>query len=67
MLCPAPAILSTNDSMGQMSIGLLMDGVTDLLMLNSTVVVHPDPSFTMFEGVREFSQNEDIVLTIQVA
>jgi len=65
MQCPAPTILSTNGSVG--TIGLLMDGVRDLLTLNSTVTIHPDPSFTMFEGVQEFSQNEDIVLTIQVA
>ena len=62
MQCLAP-----NGSVGQTPIGLLMDGVRDLLMLNSTVTVHPDPSFMMFEGVQEFSQNEDIVLSIQVA
>ena len=67
MQCPAPTILSTNGSVGQTTIGLLMDGVRDLLTLNSTVTVHPDPSFTMFEVVQEFSQNEDIILTIQVA
>jgi len=65
MQCPAPTILSTNGSVGQTTIGLLMDGVRDLLTLNSTVTVHPDPSFMVFEGVQEFSQNEDIVLTIQ--
>ena len=53
--------------MGQSPIGLLMDGVRDLLMLNSTVTVHPDPSFTVFEGVQKFSTNEDFMLTIQVA
>ena len=62
MQCLAP-----NGSVGQTPIGLLMDGVRDLLMLNSTVTIHPDPSFMMFEGVQEFSQNEDIVLSIQVA
>jgi len=67
MQCPTPTIMSTNGSVGQTTIGLLMDGVRDLLTLNSTVTVHPDPSFMVFEVVQEFSQNEDIVLTIQVA
>ena len=62
MQCPAP-----NGSVGQTPIGLLMDGVRDLLMLNSTVTVHPDPSFTMFEGVQEFQWRQEIMLTIQVA
>ena len=43
-----------------------MDRVTDLLMINATVTVLPDPSFLMFSDVLEFTQNENIQLKIQV-
>ena len=66
MQCPAPRILFTNFSMGQASLGLLMDRVTDLLMINATVTIFPDPSFSMFTDTLEFTQNENIELAIQV-
>ena len=52
--------------MGQASLGLLMDRVTDLLMINATVTILPDPSFLMFTDIQEFTQNENIELKIQV-
>ena len=52
--------------MGQTSLGLLMDRVTDLLTINATVTILPDPSFTMFTETHEFTQNENIELQIQV-
>ena len=66
MQCPAPRVSFTNSFMGQVSLGLLMDRVTDLLMINATVTVLPDPSFLMFSDVLEFTQNENIQLKIQV-
>ena len=66
MQCPAPRISFTISSMGQASLGLLMDRVTDLLMINATVTILPDPSFSMFTEIQEFTQNENIELAIQV-
>ena len=66
MQCPTPRVSFTNSFMGQVSLGLLMDRVTDLLMINATVTVLPDPSFSMFSDVMEFTQNENIPLTIEV-
>ena len=66
MQCSAPRVSFTNSSMGQVSLGLLMDRVTDLLMINATVTVLPDPSFLMFSDVQEFTQNDNRPLTIQV-
>ena len=66
MQCPAPRVSFTNFSMGQVSLGLLMDRVTDLLMINATVTILPDPAFSMFSDVLEFAQNENIQLTIHV-
>ena len=66
MQCPTPRILFTNSSMGQASLGLLMDRVTDLLMINATVTILQDPSFSMFTDTLEFTQNENIELAIQV-
>ena len=66
MQCPTPRILFTISSMGQASLGLLMDRVTDLLMINATVTILQDPSFSMFRDTLEFTQNENIELAIQV-
>ena len=66
MQCRAPRVSFTNSSMGQVSLGLLMDRVTDLLMINATVTILPDPSFSMFSDVMEFAQNENRPLEIQV-
>ena len=66
MQCPTPRILFTNSSMGQASLGLLMDCVTDLLMINATVTILQDPSFSMFRDTLDFTQNENIELAIQV-
>ena len=52
--------------MGQTSLGLLMDRVTDVLMINATVTILPDPSFLTFTDIEEFTQNENIELKIQV-
>ena len=52
--------------MGQTSLGLLMDRVTDVLMVNATVTILPDPSFLTFTDIEEFTQNENIELKIQV-
>ena len=52
--------------MGQASLGLLMDRVTDLLTINATVTILPDPSFTVFTEAHEFTPNENIELQIQV-
>ena len=65
MQCIAPS-LDVNSSSTTVTIGLLMDGVTALLQLNNTVTVHLNPTFTRFDGEREFDEDDEIVLTIEV-
>ena len=48
-------------------IGLLMDGVTSLLDLNTTVIVHQNPVIEEFDRVLEFREGNMIMLTITVS
>lgn len=61
--CVAPGLNSST-----VFIGLLMDGVSSVLMLNSSVTVHPDPVFYTWLQPLEFSSSvEQILLNITVS
>ena len=47
-------------------VGLVMDGVTDLLDLDTTVFVHQDPLFDEFSLI-VFGQNDRMELSISVS
>ena len=49
------------------SIGLVMDGVTDLLDVNTTVTVYQNPEIDEFSSVQEYEQNNEITLEITVS
>ena len=64
MICRAPA-LSTNAT--DVSIGLLMDNVTDLLDLNVTLTLHPDPLFaTDFTDELRPGDIEDLTFSVMI-
>ena len=48
----------------QATIGLEMDGVTELLVLNESIAVYPNPRFRMFDDL-SFSSRDDIELTVE--
>ena len=66
MTCIAPSFSNSSSSAAIATIGLLMDGVTSLLRLNTTVVVYQNPSFKRFDSRKEFDIGETIRLTIEV-
>ena len=68
MHCPAPAVPTSLPEGGTITatIGLEMDGVEDLRVLEVEVTVFPNPTFIQFTSVRSFSQNDDIFLQIEV-
>ena len=67
MYCTAPRLSSSefNQTTRQLQIGLLMDGVTSLLELNTTLNLHPNPVFTRFTEEMVFISGELILLTIR--
>jgi hypothetical protein len=69
MECVAPSLRGVEGlQLPMMSrIGLLMDGVTSLLDLNTTVTVHQSPTIDQFDSVLEFSADSTIMLTITVS
>ena len=70
MHCLAPSLDSIEGELSlpmTAQIGLLMDGVTDLLTLsNTSVTIHQDPLFEDFDQVVVFGQNDRMVLTFTV-
>ena len=76
MQCRAPSLeeipemqvqLLTQQEGVAVSIGLVMDGVTDLLDVNTTVTVYQNPEIDEFSSVQEYEQNNEITLTITVS
>ena len=67
MYCTAPRLSSSefNQTSRQLQIGLLMDGVTSLLELNTTLNLHPNPVFTRFTEEMVFTSGDPIPLTIR--
>ena len=67
MYCTAPRLSSSefNQTYRQLQIGLLMDGVTSLLELNTYLNLHPNPVFTRFTKEMGFTSGDPILLTIQ--
>ena len=66
MYCTAPSLSSEfNQSSCPLRIGLLMDGVTSLLELNTSLSLFPDPVFTRFTEERVFTSGDPIPLTIE--
>ena len=53
-----------NQSSRPLQIGLLMDGVTSLLELNTSLSLHPDPVFNRFIKEMVFMSGDPIMLTI---
>ena len=54
-----------NQSSLPLRIGLLMDGVSSLLELNTSLILHPTPGFTQFNEEMVFTLGDPILLTIQ--
>ena len=68
MFCTAPSLSGVNSSRTshQLMIGLLMDGVTSLLILQDTsFTLFPDPVFQTFAEDIQFTTEGPIALTIQ--
>lgn len=69
MYCTAPSLNLDNSDFDQSSrplqIGLLMDGVSSLLELNTSLNLYPDPVFMRFSDEMIFIPGEPIILTIQ--
>ena len=67
MYCTAPSLGNSgfNESSRPLRIGLLMDGVSSLLELNTSLNLHPDPVFTRFSEEMIFTSGDPIMLTIQ--
>ena len=66
LTCLAPVLNSSQFSAAEVSIGLLMDGVTSLLMLNASVAVSSDPIIKKFSSLLQYRENENFYLTIEV-
>ena len=68
MYCTAPRLSNSvefNQSARPLRIGLLMDGVSSLLELNTSLNLQVDPVFTQFSEEMVFTSGEPIVLMIQ--
>ena len=68
MFCTAPSLsngMEFNQSSRPLQIGLLMDGVSSLLELNTSLNLHPNPVFTQFTDELVFTPSDPILLTIQ--
>ena len=68
MFCTAPSLSGVHYTQPshQLRIGLLMDGVTSLLVLqNTSLTLFPDPMFQTFMEEIEFITGSPIALTIQ--
>ena len=69
MQCTAPSLSINNGEFNQSSrllrIGLLMDGVSSLLVVNETLELHLNPTFTQFGEERVFTIGVPIQLEIQ--
>ena len=68
MHCTAPSLSNSvefNQSSRPLQIGLLMDGVSSLLELNTSLSLHPDPVFNQFTEVMVFTSGDPIQLIIQ--
>ena len=69
MQCTAPSLNIDNSEFNQSSrslrIGLLMDGVSSLLILNETLELHLNPTFTQFGEEMVFTIGSRIPLEIQ--
>ena len=67
MYCTAPRLSSSkfNQTSRPLRIGLLMDGVTSLLELNTTLNLHPNPVFTRFTEEMVFMSSDPILVTIR--
>lgn len=65
MTCSAPAInISAMASQQPATIGLLMDGVTELIRIDGQrIVIHSNPRFKTFD--QSFRSNDEIRLTVQ--
>ena len=68
LICLAP-ILNTSFqlSVKEINIGLLMDGVTSLLRLNTSIMIYSDPVIKQFSSVLPFKENRKFLLTIEVS
>ena len=67
MYCTAPSLsdIDFNQTSQQLSIGLLMDGVTSLLVLpNTSFTFYADPIFESFSEEQQFTAGDTITLTI---
>ena len=69
MQCTAPSLSIDNGEFNQSSnslrIGLLMDGVSSLLVLNETLELHLNPMFAQFDEEMVFTIGVPIPLEIQ--
>ena len=67
MTCTAPRLSGEgfNQTSRQLRIGLLMDGVSSLLELNSSLALFPNPSFNSFGEELMFNDGDPISLEIQ--
>ena len=67
MYCTALSLGNSgfNESSRPLRIGLLMDGVSSLLELNTSLNLHPEPVFTRFSEEMIFTSGDPIMLTIQ--
>ena len=67
MYCTSPSLSNSdfNQSSLPLRIGLLMDGVSSLLELNTSLNLYPDPVFTRFGEEMVFTSGDPIILLIQ--
>ena len=67
MRCTAPSLSNNefNQSSRPLRIGLLMDGVTSLLELNTSLNLYPNPVFTQFMEEMVFISGSSITLSIE--
>ena len=67
MYCTAPSLGNSefNRSSRPLRIGLLMDGVSSLLELNTSLNLHPNPVFTRFTEEMVFTPGDPIILMIE--
>ena len=69
MHCTAPSLSTDigkfNQSSRSLRIGLLMDGVSSLLVINETLELHPNPTFVQFGVEMVFTIGDPILLVIQ--
>ena len=68
MFCTAPSLknsIELNQSFHPLRIGLLMDGVSSLLELNTSLNLHPNPVFSQFTDELVFMAGDPIPLMIQ--